>query len=144
MDTHPHDELIDIKGLEILSPDECWDLLDKSSVGRIGFVDSGQPLILPVNHAVVGRHIVFRTARGAKLGSALMKRPVCFEVDDWDATNRTGWSVLVEGMSDIVDDEDELLALENVDLQPWADRVEKSNWIRILPEGLSGRRLPTG
>ena len=63
---------------------------------------------------------------------------LCFEVDDWNYGERAGWSVLVEGMSDVVSDDDEYEALKSIDLHPWPSRVEKTDWIRILPEAVTG------
>lgn len=142
MSTDPHDKLLDRSGLEILSTDECWELLASSAVGRVGFVDAGQPLVMPVNHGVVGRHIVFLTSRGAKFSAAIMQRPVAFEVDQWDAASHTGWSVLVEGVADVVSESEELEELDALGLQPWTRPSEKTNWIRILTESVSGRRVP--
>jgi len=49
---------LDWSGLEILSDAECHEHLAMGAVGRIGFVDEGSPVILPVNHAVDGDTIV--------------------------------------------------------------------------------------
>jgi nitroimidazol reductase NimA-like FMN-containing flavoprotein (pyridoxamine 5'-phosphate oxidase superfamily) len=107
-------------------------------VGRVAFVDAGEPVVLPVNHAVSGRRVVFRTARGALLHEALMDRPVAFEVDDFDAGRRTGWSVLVRGRATLADDTDELDALG---LDAWADAVERDDWVTIVADEVTGRRI---
>lgn len=130
----------DRHGLEILSADECWALIRETPIGRLAFVHEGGPVVLPVSFGVLGHQVVFRSARGAKLGAARMNRPVAFEVDRWDADSRTGWSVLVEGMADIVYEDDEIVALEELDILRWTPQPFASDWVRILPTNIAGRR----
>lgn len=131
----------DRQGLEVLDSNECWELLATAAVGRVAFVDAGEPVILPVNHAVVGHTIAFLTTRGSKLNAAAMSRPVAFEVDEWDADARAGWSVLARGIAELVYDDDEIAGFEASGLQPWATAVERADWVRIRVDELSGRRL---
>ena len=70
---------------------ECLAILDRHSLGRIAIVAGGQPQIFPVNYAMSGRIIAFRTATGSKLVHAPESR-VCFEIDDYDASTGAGWS----------------------------------------------------
>lgn len=132
---------VDHAGMEVLEPSECWDLLAQTPVGRVGFVDQGVPVILPVNHVLDGRSIVFRVAYGAKLSAAVRASTVAFEVDDYDRQRRDGWSVLVLGVADVVEDDDELARLEALDLRPWADALERPHWIRIRADQVTGRRI---
>jgi uncharacterized protein len=129
---------LDHQGLEVLDHDTCWELLASAPVGRIAFVQGGEPSILPVNHAVVGRRIVFRTFQGSLLHEALMQEPVAFEVDGFDADARTGWSVVVRGVADIAEDGDELA---EVHLRPWADTIRRDDWVAIRAEEVTGRRI---
>ena len=55
-------------------------------------------MVLPVNHAVDGQDVVFRTAHGSKLSAAEGQAVVAFEVDACDPQTRSGWSVLVHGV----------------------------------------------
>jgi nitroimidazol reductase NimA-like FMN-containing flavoprotein (pyridoxamine 5'-phosphate oxidase superfamily) len=128
---------LDHQGLAVLTPEECWDLIREAPVGRVGFTDVGQPTILPVNHAVLGHRIVIRTARGALLHQALMNRPVAFEVDGFDPETRTGWSVLVQGLVQPMRDVDP----DELDLDPWADAVERDHVVVLWPEDVNGRRI---
>lgn len=133
---------LDHQGLEVIAPEECWQLLADAPVGRVAFNEAGEPTVLPVNHAVVGHRIVFRTLRGSLLHEALMAEPVAFQVDSFDAVERTGWSVLVRGVADLAEDPQQLEALE---LYPWADSVEREDWVQIRAEEISGRRIvPSG
>jgi uncharacterized protein len=132
---------VDRQGLEILSPEECLRLLASEPVGRLGFVSQGEPFILPVNHVVDGWTIVFRTTLGTKLDGIDNRQPVAFEVDGYDAEDRTGWSVLVRGTAEVVWSPAVEERLEGTGLQPWADDVARTWWIRIHPTTLTGRRI---
>lgn len=70
---------VDRQGLEVLGPQECWKLIASSPVGRVAFAQEGGPMVLPVNHGLVGHRVVFRTLRGALLHEALMERPVAVD-----------------------------------------------------------------
>ena len=129
---------LDHQGLEVLSPDECWAKIRETPVGRVAFVEAGQPVILPVNHGVHGHRIVFRTARGALLHEAVMSKPIAFEVDGFDPDTRAGWSVLARGEADVPEAVD---ALDELGLDAWADAVNRDEWVSILVEELSGRRI---
>lgn len=85
----------DDAGLAVLLPHECLQLLDTHlpKVGRLGIVSTGRPDVLPVNYAVVGGEVVFRTGLGEKLAVAVDGAPVAFEVDAIDQSWQEGWSV---------------------------------------------------
>ena len=129
---------LDHQGLEVLSPDECWQLLRDAPVGRVAFNEAGEPMVLPVNHAVDGHRIVFSTLRGSLLHEALMAEPVAFQVDGFDPLERTGWSVLARGVADLAEDPARLADLE---LHPWADTVDRDDWVQIRVEEITGRRI---
>lgn len=132
---------VDWSGLEILSPDDCRSHLGLGAVGRVGFVEEGGPVILPVNYTMDGTAIVFRTAAGSKLSVGMMQRPVCFEVDDWDTMTHSGWSVLAKGVADEVLDAAEIERLEQLPVRPWSRPDLRDHWIRIMVEELTGRRI---
>ncbi len=124
--------------MEVLSSEECYRLLAEVPVGRIAYVADGGPRIFPVTFALHGSHIVFRSARGSKLDAAEMRRRVAFEADHWDPGSRSGWSVVVQGRTR---DAAEPTVLDELDFEPWLAGDEMS-WIEIIPEEISGRRLP--
>lgn len=135
---------VDWSGLEVLGYAECRLLLGQERVGRIGLVDAGSPVILPVNFALDGSSIVFRSAHGAKLESAVMGRPVCIEVDSWNVLTHTGWSVLAKGVAEHVIDGDEIRRLDRFPVRPWAHPEVRHEWIRVHIDELSGRRINLG
>lgn len=130
----------DRNGLEVLDLATCLELLASQPVGRIAWVEGGRPVVLPVNHVLLGSTVCFRTATGGKLDAAVMQREVAYEVDDHDERTRTGWSVLVRGQVDLVTDEARLAWLGSQGLVPWADPRDPS-WASIRAEDVSGRRV---
>lgn len=135
---------LDWSGLEVLSYEECRGLLERQPVGRVGFVQDGSPVILPINYVLDGGSIVFRSGRGSKLESALMSRPVCVEVDSWNVVEHTGWSVLAKGLAEHVIDGDEIDRLDALAVKPWSRPDLRHEWIRVMIEELSGRRIHQG
>ena len=128
--------------LEVLDHATCMSLLADEEIGRIGIVDGNQPLVLPVNYALDGEVVVFRTDPGTKLRVA-GRGPVAFEVDGFDRERRTGWSVLVKGRLVEVDryDEPALVArIRALPVTPWAGGA-KGHWLRVVPTTVTGRRI---
>jgi nitroimidazol reductase NimA-like FMN-containing flavoprotein (pyridoxamine 5'-phosphate oxidase superfamily) len=127
--------------IEVLSEEECMDLLRSHRVGRIALTDHGQPLIFPVNYAADDRAIVFRTAPGMKLAEAPMSK-VAFEIDEVDTASGTAWSVVVQGVAyEITDALDSLSErLRQLVVQPMAPG-ERKNWVAVMRKEISGRRF---
>lgn len=127
--------------LERLSREECMKYMDRhpARVGRIALAGP-RPVIFPVNYAVDEDSIVFRTDPGTKFHAAVHKAFVAFEVDWVEPDWQIGWSVLVRGQARLVEDLDELKRLSRLPLVPWAGG-EKSNYVRIDAQLISGRRL---
>lgn len=121
-----------------LSPEDCWSLLRANEFGRLAYVDDGLPAIVPINYAVDGAQLVFRTAPGAKLSSILTHAHVAFEIDHIDDDAEVGCSVVVRGRACVVPADDEL-RLEQVRLRPWLD-ADKPVIVAIRPDHVTGRR----
>ena len=136
------DQPTDHAGLETLPFDVCLQLLASVPIGRVGFCADGEVVVLPVNHAVDGQDVVFRTASGSKLTAAGEQGLVAFEVDGYDLQTRTGWSVLVTGRAAVVYDEAEASRLGRLNLHPWATTVDHPFWVRIHPTSVTGRCTP--
>lgn len=127
------------EGLEILTEDECWRLIEMPGIGRVGVTVGALPAIFPVNYAAPDRTIVFRTAAGTKLRAAVEHAVVVFEVDHADPLYHDGWSVQVVGLAEPIDDGDGG-ASRRVAVAPWAPG-DRPNYVRIRPEMVSGRRI---
>jgi len=130
--------LID-NGLELLTEEECRDLLCTGSVGRIAVSIGALPVIFPVNYTVVDDDIVFLTGEGLKLRAALENTVVGFEVDSLDPALDYGWSVLVVGVAREVPAEEQE-QMGPVRVSPWAGG-DRTHMVRIHPEMISGRRI---
>lgn len=128
-------------GIEVLPRLECFRLLSSQTVGRLGFLVGDQPLVLPVNFAVVRDVVVFRTGRGSKLDAAIGTR-VSFEVDEVDVATADGWSVLVQGVAEEITHADHWFdeALRQGAPATWVSGSQ-DHYVRIIPDVISGRRL---
>lgn len=126
-----------------LSRQECLELLASQHFGRLAVVMSnGAPVIRPVNYVYDPRSqsVVFRTAHGSKLHALLRAAKAAFEIDGIDEGARTGWSVLIEGVTAEVDRPNEIGRLNRLGLDPWAPGP-KPHWVQIRARTVSGRRI---
>lgn len=123
----------------VLDPDECKQLVRGVSVGRIGWSsDELGQLVLPVNFALVGDLVVFRTSPRSVLAQLADGREVAFQVDDYDDEAANGWSVLVQGRTEVFGEE-----RLNPAPAPWAPGV-RNLVIAIVPYSYSGRAVSAG
>jgi nitroimidazol reductase NimA-like FMN-containing flavoprotein (pyridoxamine 5'-phosphate oxidase superfamily) len=126
--------------LETLTTDECVRLLGQATVGRIAINVGALPVILPVNFVVLDGAIVFRTVAGSKLAAATSQAVVAFEIDDHEPDGRSGWSVMVQGMSDEVTDPDALEQVRRSHVESWALDGQADRVVRIDMHVVTGRR----
>ena len=124
--------------LQTLSAAECYDLLSPGGVGRVAFTTSDGPVVLPVNYAMSGQTVIFRTAPDTLLAGYL-NGLAGFEVDRLDEVLRQGWSVLVTGRAVQVTSEAEVRHLEQyAGVRPWAGGP-RDVYVRIIPRKITGR-----
>jgi hypothetical protein len=127
-------------GMEILSPDECWALLDDEEVGRLAVAIGGEVDIFPLNFVVADRTIVFRTAEGSKLAEIAANARVSFEIDGYDPGTGEAWSVVLKGLAQVLQRFSDIYSAEELPLFPW-NAAPKQWFVRITPRELSGRRF---
>jgi nitroimidazol reductase NimA-like FMN-containing flavoprotein (pyridoxamine 5'-phosphate oxidase superfamily) len=127
--------------MEILTEEQCVQLLELHDLGRVAVALGGQPEVFPVNYATDGKIVVFRTARGTKLDRSTEGR-IAFEVDDWDPMSGTGWSVMLKGVAEEVKEGADPFAgsLRSRHVTPLAPG-QRTLWIAIYPSEISGRRF---
>ena len=125
----------------VLSEDESWGLLSSMSLGRVVTILGQQPEIFPVNFVTQRRTVLFRTAQGTKLFSAVMNERVAFEADDH--TVAEGWSVIVKGRARVLSASAEILEAEEAPLLPWIATV-KPHFVRVIATEITGRRFKFG
>ena len=124
-----------------LTEDQCWNLLAGQQVGRLATISDGAPTIVPINYALDGQSIIFRTAEGNKLLSLTHHDNVCFEVDTWN--DDYGMSVVVNGHASLVAADHELARMDKMPLRPWVGTI-KPHYVRIEVDQMSGRRFEFG
>ena len=126
---------------EDLTETECWALLAGNGTGRVAYEDNGRVLVFPVNYVVHEQAVYFRTARDGVLGGGLDFRNASFQIDDHDSTRMDGWSVLLSGRAEAVQDPGLLSTLwgRRMD-EPWGGGA-RDMFIGIEPSVLTGRRV---
>jgi len=125
-------------GAEVLDEETCWDLLATAEVGRVVFTEGDEIEVFPVNFALGGRSILFRSAPGSKLELVAHHPQVAFEVDEHD--DEHAWSVILWGAAERMSFDDEIESSGVLSLVSWTPD-EKYNYVRITPERVSGRRF---
>lgn len=118
-----------------LTSDECWEMLRHEEFGRLAYRLVDEVHITPLNYAVQGGSLLFRTAEGNKLLAVVMGSEVAFEIDRYD--EESARSVVVRGTARLLP-EDEAHRAEKVPLRPWTTTL-KYNVVEILPKVVSGR-----
>ncbi|HEY2654080.1 MAG TPA: pyridoxamine 5'-phosphate oxidase family protein [Solirubrobacteraceae bacterium] len=126
-----------------LSREECLKLLASHSFGRLAVnMGDGAPVIRPVNYLfdLPSQSVVFRTAPGSKFHALLRSADAAFEIDGIDERSRTGWSVIIRGMTEEMTNQSDIRRLDRLGLQPWAPG-DKRHWMHIRAWTVSGRRI---
>jgi nitroimidazol reductase NimA-like FMN-containing flavoprotein (pyridoxamine 5'-phosphate oxidase superfamily) len=124
---------------EAIARQQCLDLLESNHLGRVAWQAADLPQILPVTYAMHQGSAYFRTAPDSILAELAQPTSVALEVDELDQQNRSGWSVVMHGRTSAVSEPDELADLWASDsIVPWATG-NRTLFIRIHPERVSGR-----
>ena len=84
--------------------------------------------------------MVFRTAVGSWFHALLRSAEATFEIDGIEDLARTGWSVIMSGVTDEVTDPNEISRLNGLDLDSWAPG-HNAHWMCIRALTVSGRRI---
>lgn len=124
-----------------LTEAESWDRLSGVSLGRLVTTVGGWTEIFPVNFVVQHHTLLFRTAEGTKLLTAVLNKNVLFEADEHDVAE--GWSVVVRGTAQLLSTSAEIEEAEQAGLYPWV-ATQKLRFVRITPDKLTGRRFVFG
>lgn len=124
-----------------LTEKESWVNLSSVSIGRLVTRVSDEMFIFPVNFVTQNGTVLFRTAEGTKLFSAIVSDEVLFEVDDFD--REVGWSVIVRGSAHLLSGVAEIEEAEGAGLLPWV-ATTKLRFVRITPTATTGRRFVFG
>jgi len=125
----------------VLFEDENWRLMGSVTLGRLITSFAGEAEVFPVNYAVQDRTVLFRTAEGTKLFSAVANHTVVFEADDHNVAE--GWSVIIRGRARLLKTDNEIQHAERAQLLPWTATL-KPHYVRITPTEVTGRRFRFG
>ena len=123
--------------LRVLTHAECLELLNECEVGRVAWNEPEGPIVLPVNYAMDGDAITFRTAIRSALARELHLGFASFQIDEHDDFTQSGWSVLARGVVSCMESNDDFAERAVV---PWA-AGERHFAMRITPLMLTGRRI---
>jgi nitroimidazol reductase NimA-like FMN-containing flavoprotein (pyridoxamine 5'-phosphate oxidase superfamily) len=122
--------------MEELHELECWELLRSKEFGRLAYHLLDEVHIAPINYAVDGNRLIFRTTEGSKLLGIVMHQDVAFEIDDFETDH--AWSVIARGRARVLEgDEARAIGLERV--HTW---VAKDRFVLVAMEvtEVTGRR----
>ena len=124
-----------------LDEERSWALLGASGLGRVGFVAEGRVKVFPVNYIVLHGAVYFRTSRDGEVASNLPQQGVALQTDTSNPAIQSGWSVLVSGPAEAVEDREELTVLfGHMTEEPWAGGI-RDLFVRIAPESVTGRQV---
>lgn len=103
-----------------MSRAECERKLRARIVGRIAMTTPSGPLIIPINYAVTEDAVLVRTAPYSVLGAHGRGSVVALEIDEIDEAYHSGWSVVVRGQLDAVNENDTAEPFADRGPRPWA------------------------
>lgn len=121
-----------------LTEDECREVLQRNTFGRLAVAVAGTPEIMPINYVADGDKLYFRTAEGSKLAALTINSDVAFETDEIGTEEAV--SVIVQGQARELRTPEEQEFAESLKLRPWID-TRKSHVIEITPGEVTGRRF---
>lgn len=132
--------------IETLDEAECLRRISPGGIGRIAYQSRFGLAVLPVNYRMLDGAVLFRTAEHSPMdedlrtGIAGADLHVAFEIDDIDAANRQGWSVLIQGAAHLVQPGAEREAALRAGVDPWPGG-ERELFVRIVPARMTGRSI---
>jgi transcriptional regulator with XRE-family HTH domain len=126
--------------LETMTAQECTAHLDPGGIGRFLFAADRGPVAVPVNYAMLGEDVVFRTDDRTAAAGAIGQQRVSFDVDHFDEALREGWSVLVSGTASILTRPEDVAAAKRLSIEPWAGGNREA-YVRLVPTEVTGRRI---
>ena len=125
-----------------VSPELCWVAIESNDLGRLAVIrPEGDVDIFPINYAVDGTKIYFRTAPGSKYDALTAQSPVALEIDGFD--DDEAYSVVVKGRAERLESPSEIDAADALRLTPWIP-TPKLRWVRIRPTEVTGRVFARG
>ncbi len=137
MDTDPR------TGMTILDEDTCWELFRSANVVRLAVVVGDDLEIFPINAAIDGRTVVFRTGEGTKLAALTISGSVVLEADGYEPALAQVWSVVIKGDAERLETFPDIDRAEQLLLPEWTGHP-KQWFVRVYPKEITGRRFYRG
>jgi uncharacterized protein len=126
-----------------LTDAEAVALLRTARVGRLVYTRRALPAVTLVNYGLRDGAIWIWAASASSMAQAVRGAVVAFEVDELDIAVRSGWSVTMLGVAELVIDGAEIERALELGPEPWVPG-RKEHLIRIPLKLVTGRRiLPT-
>lgn len=129
--------------LRPLSDQQCLDLLEAESIGRVGFVSREGVQILPVGYRLgIGPRLFISTQIWGVIGQLAETSARCsFEVDYHSPQEMSGWSVLMTGVLSRLDRAGLAAYAElNHSLEAWPGYAD-ARPVQFVPQSFSGRSV---
>lgn len=125
----------------VLSPAECWQLLEHCEHGRLALSVANEPDIYPINFLAHDGVLLMRTNPGTKLAELTINRRVAFEADG--VTSDEAWSVVVKGTARVLELQSEIDRANTLPLRPWIPTL-KYTYVELNPTEIIGRHFFLG
>ncbi|GAA4381868.1 pyridoxamine 5'-phosphate oxidase family protein [Nocardioides caricicola] len=122
----------------ILTAYDCWRLLEHEEIARVAWATGDTAAVVPVNFTVVDGALWFRVHPSSALGQQCRGGRVAVEVDHLDGSDRSAWSVVVQGTAQPVDIHD--VPDQAMEIRLWP-AGPFSMFVRVEPDEVTGRRL---
>lgn len=126
---------------EILTREECFELLHRASTGRVGISIDALPVILPVHFGLFGESVLFRTVPGSKLDAAIIGSVVAFQADAWEPSSGTHWSVLLQGIVSEVGSQADAPRARAIAIKSWRGMQPDQRLVSLNATNATGRRF---
>lgn len=117
---------------------DCWALLEDADIARVAWQGPEELALVPVNYAVDGGSLWFRTDPGTALARQCDGAPLVVEVDRIEPDGQGAWSVVVRGTAELVEADDVPDTL--VEMRVWPVNPH-SKFVRLQPDAVTGRRI---
>lgn len=127
----------------ILTADEAWTYLRRTSIGRIVTISTDGVIdIFPVSYTTHNGEILIPTQLGTKLRNIATHPEALFEIDGHDQVAHMVWSVVVRAHGRIAATGSEQKYADKVGLAPLAD-INANQIVTLVPQRISGRAYST-
>ncbi|MFE9432628.1 pyridoxamine 5'-phosphate oxidase family protein [Streptomyces sp. NPDC006640] len=131
-------------GFRELARHECLDRLGRAPIGRVVHTRGALPAVLPVNFTLdTDSAVLLRMPADSELAQSINGVVVAFEADAVDPGARSGWTVVVTGYANVIDDPAVHDHLTRTGPRSWGASPEDV-FIRIASEMITGRELVGG